>query len=111
MATYNEKRSCQRHTCEASIRLTRFKTGDWYWCNAQVLNHSSDGICLKSSSSFQPGTTVIVKIQPYLSNGIDTIILDGLRDMAMGEVKWCQENPDEAQFSYDLGVRYHVPDY
>ena len=111
MATYDEKRSCQRYPCEAPIGVTRFKTGYCNWCDAQILNHSSDGVCVKSSTSFQPGTTVLVRIQPHPSNSFQTISLDGLRAMSIGEVKWCAEHPDEAQFCYDLGVKYHVPDY
>jgi hypothetical protein len=68
-------------------------------------------MCVHSNFLLRPGTTVLVRIRENESNCSHTSAAEGLPTMALGKVKWCKENPEAIQFSYDLGIKYFAPAY
>jgi len=107
--TQTEKRSCERCTYAAPVRLTHFNGG--HWLEAQTLNHCLEGMCFKSNVHFQPGTALLIRVEHCASNGSCACAFEGLPNICLGEVKWCREIPDATSSSYDLGVRYFAPEY
>jgi len=104
-----EKRSCQRCTYEAPIRMTLFNAG--HWRAAQTLNCCLEGMCVKSNARFKPGTAILIRVEYGTSDSSCRISSGGIPTMTLGEVKWCREI-NEAKFSaYELGVKYYTPYY
>ena len=107
--TNTEKRSCERYAHEVLIHFTRFNTG--CWLKAQTLNHCLEGMCVKTNVHFQPGTTLLIRVEHDASRTSGTCAFEVLPTLILAEVKWCREIPDESFSSYEAGVKYYAPHY
>ena len=107
--TDKDERSGERHTYEAPIRCTRLNTG--CWLEAKTLNYSIEGMCVKSNVRFRPGTALVIRVDPWPSDVSCTSTVISLPTMTLGEVKWCRELPEKGFSSYDMGIKYFVPEY
>ena len=108
-ASYTEKRSSERCTYKAPIRVTRFNAE--HWSEAQTLNHSMEGMCVQSRVQFKPETAISIRVEHHVTNGSCNCAFEGLPTTALGKIKWCREAPDEASSFYEIGIRYYLPDY
>ena len=109
MKTNVEKRACERHYHAADIALSYFNKGRSY--NAEILNLGTGGLCFKSSLFLQPGATVYIRLKKIHPNASGTGFCEGLRSVALAEVKWCSELPGAKVLPYGVGVRYFEPTY
>jgi len=104
-----EKRSCERYAHEALIHCTRFNTG--CWLKAQTLNHGLEGMCVKTNVCFQPGTTLLIRVEHDAAKTSGACAFEVLPTLILAEVKWCREIPDEIFSAYEAGVKYYAPHY
>jgi hypothetical protein len=109
MQTDEEKRACDRHGYAADIAFSYFNQEHYY--GAQILNLGAGGMCFKSNLRLQPGTAVYIRIKKIHPNSAGSARCDGLRSVALAEVKWCSELPDATIFPYGVGVKYFNPVY
>jgi hypothetical protein len=104
-----EKRACERHSNNIPVRLTRFNTG--YWQEAKTLNHCLEGMCVKSNAHFQPGTTLLIRVEHGASGASSSCDFQELPTIILAEVKWCREISEISFFAYEAGVKYYAPHY
>ena len=107
--SYTEKRSSERCSYTASIRLARFNAENWL--EAQTLNHSMDGMCVQSRVQFKPETAILIRVNHCVSNGSCSCDFEGLPTTTLGKIKWCREASDASSSFYEIGVKYYLPDY
>ena len=109
MKTNPEKRACERHCFAADIAFSYFNKEHSY--DAEILNLGMGGMCFKSSLFLPPGATVYIRIKKIHPNGSGTGFCEGLRSVALAEVKWCNELPGAKALPYGVGVKYFEPVY
>jgi hypothetical protein len=109
MKTDEEKRACDRHGYAADIAFSYFNKEHSY-C-AKMLNLGAGGMCFKSNIRLQPGTAVYIRLKKTDPNSPGCLHCDGLRSVALAEVKWCSELLDATALSYGVGVKYFSPVY
>jgi len=109
MAASREKRSSKRCTCKATTRLSYSNTEGGH--EALTVNYGEDGMCVKSNSYFQPGTTILIKTGYRTPQAEGTYTLEGLPTIVHAEVKWCREIKNPIISSYTMGVKYYLPYY
>ena len=102
-----EKRACERNDYAADIAFSYFNKIHSY--NAETLNLGRGGMCFKSNLWLQPGVTVCIRLKKTHPNGTDSGHCEGLRSIALAEVKWCSELPDARVLPYGVGVKYFEP--
>lgn len=78
---------------------------------ARSLDHSEGGMCLESSISFHPGETLNVRVIEFHPNGPCTGLCEGLRSIALAEVKWCSSVSDKDPAHYRVGIKFFAPVY
>ena len=109
MTAYIEKRASKRCSYKAPIQFSLInKTNPE---DAYTINHTKSGMCIKSKHSFKVGSTVLIRIQKYSSNGSCACGFEGLPQMSLGEIKWCREISNSPLYSYKLGVKYYPSPY
>ncbi len=109
MKTDAEKRASERHCFAADIMVSYFNKKHSY--NAEILNLGMGGICFKSSLFLLPGATVYIRLMKIHPNGSCSDFCEGLRSVALAEVKWCNEMLDAETFPYSIGAKYYGPVY
>jgi len=109
MKTNAEKRVCSRHNYTVPITVSYFNKESYV--EGQTFNHCTGGMCFKSNSLLQPGTTVLIRVKNFHPKKSCTGLCDGLRSVTLAEVKWCEEELDANGFSYGVGVKYYEPNY
>jgi hypothetical protein len=109
MKTKAEKRDCVRRNYPVPIVFSYFNKNACF--DAQTLNHSTKGMCFKSSFSLCPGATLYIKVKNFHPYGHCTGICKGLHTAILAEVKRCEENLDRGKFSYNIGVKFYGPIY
>ena len=109
MKTDEEKRACERYCYAADIAFSYFNKEHSY--NAEILNLGLGGMCFKSNLSLQPGATVYIRLKKTRPNGSGTGHCEGLRSVALAEVKWCSELPGATALPFSVGVKYFNPAY
>ena len=109
MNTHAEKRAYERHCYSADIAVSYFNKEHLY--NAHTLNIGSGGMCFKSNLFLQPGATLYVRLKETHPSSRRSGFCEGLRIVALAEVKWCREVPNGEAFPYGVGVKYFEPVY
>ena len=109
METNAEKRACERHCYAADIAFSYFNKKNSY--NAEILNLGMGGMCFKSNLSLQPGATVCIRLKKNNPNGTCSDYCEGLRSVALAEIKWCNELPGSEASYYGVGAKYFGPVY
>ena len=109
MAASTEKRSYKRCTCKASTWVS-YSNAEWGH-EALTINYGEEGMCVKSNSYFQPGTTLLIKAGYCGPKADSTYTFEGLPTIVHAEVKWCREIKDPIISAYALGVKYYQPYY
>jgi len=109
MNTDAEQRIFDRHAFSADVAFSHFNKADSY--QAQTLNLSKGGMCFKSNLSLQPGAMVAIRLGKVHTNASDNGSCEGLRSVALAEVRWCREVPDDKALPYGVGVKYFKPVY
>ena len=104
-----EKRACERHGYAADIAFSYFNKEHSY--NAETINLCTGGMCFKSNLWLQPGATVCIRLTKIHPDGLVSGACEGLRSVALAEVKWCNELPGAKALPYSVGVKYFNPVY
>lgn len=109
MASSPEKRSEDRHTCDAVIMWAYFNTSNAH--DARMMNVSRSGGYFESSQEAIPGATLFIRVQNRTSSagGHAAGAQDAIRSAALGEVKWCREMASGSSRRFGIGFRYHIP--
>ena len=109
MNTDTDQRAFERHSHCARIRFSYFNQAHYY--EAQLCNYCDGGMCLRSKVALQPGASVFIRV--LSSHADDAIGCDwgGLRSATLAEAKWCREVPYDADFFYEMGMKYFPPMY
>ena len=109
MKSNAEKRACERHSYAADIGFSYFNKKHSY--NAEILNLGLNGMCFKSNFSLQPGATICIRLKKIHPNGSCSGYCEGLRSVALVEIKWCNELPGNEAAYYGVGAKYFGPVY
>jgi hypothetical protein len=107
MGSETEKRSEDRHGCDAGIDWAYFNKSEFY--SAHLLNISPSGVYIECEQRIIPGATIFIRVHNRKACVADPTIGDCMRSTALGEVKWCRELPDQKPRPYGVGIRYHMP--
>jgi hypothetical protein len=109
MKTGEDKRAYKRHGYAADISFSYFNKEHWY--NAETINLCIGGMCFKSNLRLQPEASVCNRLTKIHPDGSGPGFCEGLRSVALAEVKWCSEMPGVTALSYGVGVKYFNPVY
>ena len=109
MTAYSEKRSCNRCPHQAPIQFSYFNQDNSF--GAHTINHSISGMCFKSKHHVKVKSTILIRTESYASDDSCSCAFEGLPSISLGEIKWCREISDAIFSSYEIGVKYHGPDY
>jgi len=109
MMMHHTKRICDRFDCCFSVCVARFN--DTQYFQGKMANYSQNGLYFESESAFQPGTSILIRVQNNLKVDRAFRFEEGFRSMSLGEVKWCKEFIAEGSTYYAVGVKYYEPDY
>lgn len=109
MQNHTEKRSCGRHYQEMPITVAYFNTS--HYRRAKMLNYSEGGIYFEADFSFQPRTSIYIRIEKETTDLPEGRIHSGFRSVALGEVKWCKEISETESGKYGMGVKYYELEY
>ena len=104
-----DKRACERHDYCAGIEISYFNGKPAH--GAEILNLGLGGMCFKSNVALQPGATICVRLTNNDKNDAGTDYCEGMRLIALADVKWCREIPGTKPLSYGVGVKYYGPAY
>ena len=103
-----EKRVYDRHPYDGPITFSFYNNSKFY--EAKVINYSKGGMCFKSEFAPKKGATVYIRMLNYPGDDLDPEALEGLRTVALAEVKWAGEKENDDPL-FSIGVRYFVPEY
>ena len=109
MKADTEKRAYDRHSYAADVAFSYFNKEHSY--SAQTMNLGTGGMCFKSSLFLQPGATVYIRLKKFQPDDSGTGFCEGLRSVALAEVKWCSELPGAKVLPYGVGLKYFEPTY
>jgi len=104
-----EKRAGERHGYPADIAFSYFNKKQSY--HAEIMNLGMGGMCFKSNLALQPGATICVRFIKKNPDDSGTGSCEGIRLVAVADVKWCSEIPGISPLSYGVGVKYYGPVY
>jgi hypothetical protein len=107
MGSEMEKRSEDRHVCDAAADWAYFNKADFY--SAHLLNVSPGGGYFECGQRIIPGATLFIRLHHGQACVGDPTLRDCMRSTALGEVKWCRELVDQNSLPYGVGIRYHMP--
>ena len=105
-----EKRTEERHACEARIKWTRitFNYGQEIFHHARVLNFSESGLYFESKYPLKAGITILFRIELSGCGASTLEDCECLRTTSLADVKWCRELVKNGEFSFGIGARYPV---
>ena len=109
MNAYTDHRACERLSYNADIEFSYFNKQRRY--EAQMLNHSNEGMCFKSEISLQPGATVCIRVKNFQPPGARKDDCRGLRSVTLAEAKWCKEISNKTDRFYEIGAKYYQMAY
>lgn len=104
-----EKRAYNRRQYCVPIEISYVHKGKRL--SAESLNHCEGGMCFDSALSFQPGTTLNIRVIEFHPHGPCTGLCEGLRSIALAEVKWCSEDTARGAPRYQVGIQFLAPVY
>lgn len=105
--TYDTKAPLHDHRCP--IECTIFNTDSCYL--AQKIGHNAQGLCFESTSAFNEGTMLKIRLENCSTRDLSEEAWDGLRTISVGEVTWCHptQEDDASGTVYNVGVKYYDP--
>jgi hypothetical protein len=109
MGVKTEKRSSERRPHHGAITFSIFNQQNCI--DAQSLDYSNNGLKFKSTCALNPGTTICIRVKPGQRAASPDGLRDSLPSMGLAEVKWCRPLYGNESSLYEVGVRYHPPDY
>jgi hypothetical protein len=104
-----EKRSNERHNCEASFICNYFNKEKSH--KARVLNYSESGVYIECDGFFKCGATVLLRMERFVSGDSDAEVCCSLGTVSLGQVKWCKEMADRDSPYFALGLKYLCATY
>lgn len=104
-----EKRAFTRINYPVPIEISYIRKGNK--SSGQSLNHCENGMCFESSSSFQPGASLNIRVIDFHPHGSCKGLCEGLRFMTLGEVKWCRTVSETDTSQYRVGIKFFAPVY
>ena len=108
MKEEKEKRECQRHPYEASVRFAFFNQNQFH--QAKLLGFSESGISFNSRTPIKVGTTIIIKLED-LSDGLHMEMgSKGLKTISLVETRWCRDVGGEYASEYEVGGKFFLCD-
>lgn len=110
MKTNAEKRADERFRYRAPIVFSYFNKP--HYSDSQILDHCSNGMCIKTNFFLRPGAAVYIRLKNNLPDGESGLnSYNGLRLATLAEVKWCKYVQDENNSYYRVGVKYYESEY
>lgn len=109
MRSFTNKRTWERCRYCVPIMFSYFNKN--HLVNGQTINYGGGGIGIKSHMFLKPGATVYFRIKQFLPNAAGKGDSQGLRSVALAEIKWCKEIFNDAETFYEIGAKYYVPEY
>jgi len=104
-----ERRSFSRQNFSVPLEISHFaarKRND-----AELINHSEGGMCIRSRAKYNPSMSLFVRVKNVESNDACIGFCNGLRSISIADVKWCQK-VDDGEFPYfKIGLQFCSPAY
>ena len=100
-----QKRTNERHKCEASVVCNCFNKEKTV--NATMLNCGEGGMYFESDSFFKEGTNIFFKVKTYSFDTSATEPCYGLRTVSLAQVRWWKEMSSEDASRFGIGVKYY----
>ena len=99
-----EKRSQTRFYDRGSVVCSHFNHG--HHCDAQMLNFSRKGMCIRSDHFFKPGTAVLVRIDDCPKGEAVRHEKGGMRTVTLAKVLWSRHDEKTHEQRFTSGLRY-----
>ena len=99
-----EKRMDKRFQCEALINWSYFNEDRSF--DARIFNFSRNGVYIETRDRIRPNTTILIRLEALITDGMMLSGKESLRIVSLGDVKWCSELSKEHSIYYGSGVRY-----
>ena len=109
MMEIEEKRAYTRRHYTVPIEISYISKENKF--GAQSLNHCEGGMCFESKPSFHPGETINIRVKDFHPHGPCIGLCEGLRSLALAEVRWCSETSQIDSPQYRVGVKFYAPVY
>lgn len=101
------KRSLARVPTRAGVTCRLFTSiGGMAGSDGELLNVCNNGSYMVTSSAFNPGDVLLVRMVRYPNHWSVQSGEIGLRSIFLAEVKWREKIEDEASYRYGLGLKY-----
>jgi hypothetical protein len=92
-----EHRKSERFEYKATVMIENEQAGHLNY--GQMVNYSSDGMCIGSDAFYNKGTAINIRFNRPLYKGAPTTY--------SGTVRWCKELVrDDFEYSYGVGIKY-----
>jgi hypothetical protein len=102
-----EKRSLIRDCTQISVACSSLTTDSPIsYCNGIMLNCSCEGTCIEINQQIHKGSILMIKSAGWAGEKIPAEPPNGVRTVALTEVKWSQPADAENEFNYRIGLRY-----
>jgi urease beta subunit len=99
-----EKRSQTRFYDRGSVVCSHFNHG--HDCDAQMLNFSRRGMCIRTDRFFKPGTAVLIRIDDCPKGDAVRHEKGGMRTVTLAKVLWSRHDEKTPEQRYTSGLRY-----
>jgi hypothetical protein len=99
-----EKRERKRHTCRAPIVCGRFNTKETH--SAEIVNYSSDGMCIKCDSLFKEKSTILFRRSGPSLGSENKGATARLRTISLAEVRWLKAAGSQNNRPFLVGVKF-----
>jgi hypothetical protein len=111
MEKTSERRRHERFACGSAVKWAYFNRAEVH--AARMCNFSHAGVSFEGPEEIAPGATIVVRLEEYRAGCTPKCPDQGdcpwPRSIAVGEVKWCQSANGGGRFSFESGVRFHLP--
>lgn len=99
-----EKRSKIRFYDQGSVICSQFNVVEHH--DAQMVNFSSSGMCLRTHRLFKPGTTVLIRLNHCPQGDAVRQEEGGLRTTTLAKVQWCRDDDIQSGPRFLSGLQY-----
>jgi len=104
-----ERRSFSRQNFSAPLEISHF--ADRKRKDAELINHSEGGMCIRSRVKYNPSMSLFVRVKNFKSNDACIGDCNGLRSISLADVKWCQKVDDVELSYFKIGLQFCPPAY
>jgi hypothetical protein len=99
-----EKRERKRYNCRAPIVCGRFNSKEAH--SAEIVNYSSDGMCIKCDSGFKEKSTIVFRVNGRPRTAAKKAKA-GLRTISLAEVRWMKAAGQKNERPFYLGLKLY----